>query len=89
MKISNINIRKTFTKGNLRAILSITIDDCIAIHEIKVIQSTERLFVAMPSRSDENGEYRDIVHPISPEAREALENVILTYYKNLTPLPKS
>lgn len=60
MKMTDINIRRTFTGGNLRAVVSIMIDDCIAIHEVKVIQGSERLFVAMPSRRDENGIYRDI-----------------------------
>lgn len=82
MKITKTTVRKTFDEGNLKAIVSITLDDCIAIHEIKVIQGHERLFVAMPNRFDENGQSRDIVHPINYAARETLEKLILTAYEN-------
>ena len=76
----NIKIRKINPEGRLRAIISITIDDMLAIHDIKVVQGDERLFVAMPSRRDENGMFRDIVHPISPEARGSIEGQILDAY---------
>lgn len=82
MKISDIKTRKVFTEGNLKAVVSITLDDCIAIHDIKVIQGHERLFVAMPNRFDDNGQSRDIVHPINYAARETLEKLILTAYEN-------
>lgn len=82
MKITEIKIRKTFKDGALKAIVSVTIDDCLAIHEIKVIQGSERLFVAMPSRKDENGVFRDIIHPIYPDARKYLEQTILEAYQN-------
>ena len=77
MDITDIKIRKTITQGRLRAIVSITLDDTLAVHDIKIIQGDERLFVAMPSRRDENGVFRDIVHPISPEARAKVEDRIL------------
>lgn len=80
MNISDIKIRKTITEGRLRAIVSITIDDAVAVHDIKVVQGDERLFVAMPSRKDDNGVFRDIVHPISPEARKVIESEILEAY---------
>ena len=65
MNITDIRVRKLITEGRLRAVVSVTINDEIAIHDIKVIQGQERLFVAMPSRREENGVFRDIVHPIS------------------------
>lgn len=80
MNITDIKIRKIIPEGRLRAIISITIDDMLAIHDIKVVQGDERLFVAMPSRRDENGMFRDIVHPISPEARGSIEGQILDAY---------
>ena len=86
MKITEIKIRKTFTDGALRGIVSVTIDECLAIHDIKVVQGSERLFVAMPSRKDENGIYRDVIHPIYPEARKHFENTILEAYKNYVEL---
>ena len=81
MNITDIRIRKILTDGRLRAVVSITIDDAIAIHDIKVIEGPERLFVAMPSRKEENNVFRDIVPPISPEARQYLETMVLDAYK--------
>lgn len=80
MKISDIKFRKSLTGGNLKAIASLTIDGCIAIHEIKVIE-TDHLFVAMPSRKDESGNYHDIVHPINESARNLIESAVLSAYK--------
>ena len=79
MKITDVKIRKIFANSNIKAIVSITIDDCLAVHDIRIIQGNDRLFAAMPSRKD-NDVYRDIVHPISPEARHWLEDIILTAY---------
>lgn len=80
MNITDIKIRKIIPDGRLRAVISITIDEMLAIHDIKVVQGDERLFVAMPSRKDESGIFRDIVHPISPDARQAIESQILDAY---------
>ena len=84
MKITDIKIRKTFNnpKHRLRALVSITIDDCLAIHEIKVIQGDDRLFVAMPNRKDDSGSYRDIVHPTQLKLRQEFEHIILKAYQN-------
>lgn len=81
MNITDIKIRKIIPDGRLRAVISITIDNMLAVHDIKVVQGDERLFVAMPSRKDESGIFRDIVHPISPEARKLIEDEILDAYK--------
>lgn len=81
MDISDIKIRKTMNESRLRAIVSITIDNAIAIHDIKIVQGDERMFVAMPSRKEENGVFRDIVHPISAEFRKEIETQILDYYE--------
>ena len=82
MNITDIKIRKTFNEGNVKAVVSVTLDDFIAIHEIKVVQGNGRIFAAMPNRLDSNDVYRDIVHPISVEARNKLERVILKAYEN-------
>ena len=82
MKVTDIKIRKTFTEGNIKAVVSVTLDDFIAIHEIKVVQGNDRMFAAMPNKLDSNDIYRDIVHPISAEARNKLERVILKAYEN-------
>lgn len=82
MEISDIKIRKTMHEGRLRAVVSITIDNAIAIHDIKLVQGDERMFVAMPSRREDNGVFRDIIHPISSNIREEIEEKILNAYQN-------
>ena len=84
MKLTEIKIRKLFDEedNRLKAIISVTIDNCLAVHDIKVVEGDDRLFVAMPSRKDENGIFRDIVHPIDAEARKEIEDDILREYKN-------
>ena len=83
MEITDVKIRKIMSDGRLRAVVSVTVDDMLAVHDIKVVQGDERLFVAMPSRKDENGVFRDIVHPISPSSRKVFEERILEAYCTL------
>lgn len=82
MKISDIKFKKSLENGKLKAIASLTIDGCIAVHdhELKVIE-TDHLFLAMPSRKDENGNFRDIVHPINENARNLIESAVLAAYR--------
>jgi len=75
MEITDIKIRRIITEGRLRAVVSITLDNMLAVHDIKIVQGDERLFVAMPSRKDE------IVHPISAAARKKLEAEIMETYQ--------
>ena len=65
MTITDIKIRRLLPQGRLKGVISVTFDNAFAVHDIKVVQGEDRLFVAMPSRKDENGVFRDIVHPIS------------------------
>ena len=88
MNITEVQVRKIFSEGQLKAIVSIVINNSLAIHESKIIESASRLFVAMPSRKDENGIFRDIIHPIDPEARNEFEDVILDEYYKYTELEK-
>lgn len=87
--ITDIKIRKVFDEGRLKALVSITMDGCVAIHEIKIVQGDSRMFVAMPSRKDENGIFRDIVHPITPEARQSIETQILEAYQQYLELAEA
>lgn len=80
MNITDIRVRKLMNDGRLRAVISVTIDDMLAIHDIKVIEGPNRLFVAMPSRREENGTFRDVVHPISADSRDYLEGKVLEAY---------
>ncbi|MBE6873956.1 MAG: septation regulator SpoVG [Ruminococcus albus] len=77
MEITGVKIRKVLEHGRLRGIVSVTFDDVFAVHDIKIVQGEHRLFVAMPSRRDKNGVFRDIVHPITPSARERIETQVL------------
>jgi stage V sporulation protein G len=81
MNITDIKIRKIFTEGKVRAVVSIILDGDFAVHDLKVIEGVERLFVAMPNRRSEDGRFQDIVHPISTEARTHLESIVLEKYK--------
>lgn len=82
MTITNIKIRKIFNNDDsrLKALVSLTFDDSFALHDIKVIDGDNRLFVAMPSRRDETGIFRDIAHPISTDVRDTIEQAILDEY---------
>ncbi len=78
MKISDVKIRlikKDDTK--LKAVASVVIEDCIALHDIKVIENDSGMFIAMPAKKTENGTYRDIVHPINKDTRDTLTNIVL------------
>ena len=89
MKISDIRIRlikKDDTK--LKAVASIIIDDCFAVHDIKIISSQDGDFIAMPSRKTPDGEFKDIAHPINSEIREELKNKILAAYKEALAAPQ-
>ena len=81
MKITEIKIRKMYEDNRLRALVSVTLDNDFAVHDIKVIEGPERLFVAMPSRREDTGVFRDIVHPITPDSRKYMEEMILDEYK--------
>ena len=80
MNITDVRIRKVETDNRMKAIASITLDDCFVIHDLRVIQGDEHLFVAMPSRKNKDGEYRDIVHPINQEVRDMMEEEIIKAY---------
>ena len=82
MNISDVRVRivrKSDTK--LKAVASVTFDDCFVVHDIKVIEGNEGYFIAMPSRKTADGEYKDIAHPIKTEVREELIKVILNAFE--------
>ena len=83
MKISDVRVRIVQKDDiKLKAVASITIEDCFVIHDIKVIEGTDGYFVAMPSRKANDGEYKDIAHPINTETRQAVVNAVLDAFKN-------
>lgn len=82
MEITSINIRKVEREDSrMKGIASILIDDCFAVHDIRIIEGDNGLFVAMPSRKTAVGGYRDIAHPINQEVRKMFEDKILEAYK--------
>lgn len=83
MKISDVKIRLIARDDSkLKAVASIVIEDCVALHDIKVIENDSGMFIAMPAKKTDNGTYRDIVHPINKETRDSLTTVILDAYNN-------
>ena len=80
MEITDIKVRKLFEDGPMRAIVSVTFDGQLALHDIKVINVREKHFIVMPSRKNPDGTYRDIVHPINADFRAELEKSVLKAY---------
>ena len=83
MEITDIRVRKVNSASKLKAVASVTFDDCFAVHDIKIIEGPENLFIAMPSRKTPSGEFKDIVHPINAEMRETLQNAIIAKYEEI------
>ena len=82
MKITSVNVRKIEKEGSrMKGIASILLDDSFAVHDIRIIEGDNGLFIAMPSRKTATGGYRDIAHPINPEVRAMFEKAILTAYE--------
>ena len=82
MNITDVRLKKVASDGKMKAIASITIDDAFVVRDIRVIEGQNGLFVAMPSRKTPEGEFRDIAHPITSEARELIQTAILKEYES-------
>ena len=84
MQITDVKVRKLFDEGPMRAIVSVTFDAQLAVHDIKVINARDRYFIVMPSRKNPDDTYRDIVHPINSLFRATLEKTVIdAYYEAL------
>lgn len=81
MKITEVRIRHIENEGKLRAVASVTFDDCFVVHDIKVIDGANGRFVAMPSRKMAENDFRDIAHPIVQEMRDRLRDAVLDAYE--------
>ena len=81
MNITDVRVRKVTDEGKMKAVVSITFDDEFVVHDIKIIEGENGLFIAMPSRKASDGEYRDIAHPINSETRERISKLILEKYQ--------
>lgn len=84
MKITSVRVRKfDNSESRMKAIASVTIDDCFVIHDIRVIEGNNGLFIAMPSRKTPGGNFRDIAHPTNQETRQMFETAILEEYNKV------
>ncbi len=80
MIVTDVRIRRLTRQGKMRAIVSITLDDSFAIHDVRIIEGNNGLFVAMPSKRNPNGEFRDIAHPINANTRGEIQSAVLEAY---------
>jgi len=80
MQITGIKVKKIDTGNKMKAIASITIDDCFAVHDIKVIENEDRVFVAMPNKRLKDGTFIDVAHPINFETRAMIEKAVIEAY---------
>lgn len=83
MKVTDVRIRKIQEEGKMKAIVSVTFDNEFVVHDIKIIDGQNGLFVAMPSRKMADGEFRDIAHPINAETRKKIQDAIFEEYDKI------
>jgi stage V sporulation protein G len=82
MEITDVRIRKVDVEGKKKAVASVPFDNAFVVHDIKIIESQNGLFIAMPSRKTPDGDFKDIAHPINAESRERLQTAILEKYES-------
>ncbi len=81
MNITEVRIRLVKKdEGKLKAVASVTIDDCFVVHDIKILEGANDFFIAMPSKKTPEGEYKDIVHPLNTATRELLKETVLSEF---------
>ncbi len=84
MQITSVSVRKIEKEGSrMKGIASVLLDDSFAVHDIRVIEGDNGLFIAMPSRKTATGDYRDIAHPINPEVRKMFEEKIIEEFNKV------
>lgn len=82
MQITDVRLRKVNAENRMKAVASVTFDNEFAVHDIKVIESQNGLFIAMPSKKTPNGEFKDIAHPINAETREKIQKAVLEAFNS-------
>ncbi len=80
MKITDVRVKPIISEGKMKAVVSVTFDDCFVVRDIKIIEGQDKLFIAMPSRKMSDGEFRDIAHPINADTREMIESAVIEKY---------
>ena len=81
MQVTDVRIRKITNEGRMKAIVSVTFDNCFVVHDIKIIEGQNGLFIAMPSRKTPEGEFKDIAHPINQETRDMVQKAVIDKYE--------
>ncbi len=81
MQVTDVRIRKITNEGRMKAIVSVTFDNCFVVHDIKIIEGQNGLFIAMPSRKTPEGEFKDIAHPINQETRDMVQKAVIEKYE--------
>jgi stage V sporulation protein G len=80
MEITDIRVRKVSGEGKLKAYVTVTFDECFVVHNVKIIEGKNGVFIAMPSRKTRTGEYKDVAHPVHPDFRAKLQEKIFEKY---------
>ncbi|MEI8217015.1 MAG: septation regulator SpoVG [Eubacteriales bacterium] len=83
MKITDVRVRKVNDEGKMKAVVSVTFDDEFVVHDIKIIEGQNGLFIAMPSRKMGEGDFRDIAHPLVSETRNKIKDAIFAEYEKV------
>jgi stage V sporulation protein G len=83
LEITDVRVRKVGGDGKMKAVASVTFDNDFVVHDIKIIEGQNGMFIAMPSRKTPDGEYRDIAHPINSDMRGRLQDMILQQYDRI------
>lgn len=81
MEVTDVRLRRVTSEGKMRAIASVTLDDEFVVHDVRIIDGNNGLFVAMPSKRTADGEFRDIAHPINSAAREKIQSAVIEVYE--------
>jgi len=82
VEVTDVRLRRVSAEGKMRAIASITFDDEFVVHDVRIIDGNNGLFVAMPSKRTSDGEFKDIAHPINSKTREKIQTAVLKEYES-------
>lgn len=82
MEVTDVRLRRVSAEGKMRAIASVTFDDEFVVHDVRIIDGNNGLFVAMPSKRTSDGEFRDIAHPINSKTRAKIQEAVLKEYES-------
>lgn len=83
MEITDIRIRKMSNEGKMKAIVSVTFNEEFVVHDMKIIDGQNGLFIAMPSKKMANGEFRDVAHPINSDTRQKIQDAVFNEYEKV------